>query len=405
MSSPIGRSNGSVRRTVKRLVLLLLFALVLEYLVLPQLAGARKALSLVAHANLGLLALGVVLEALSLLSYAALTRSVLPRSPRSPGLGTVARIDLATLAASHIVPGGSAAGTGVGYRLLTESGVEGSDAGFALAVQSIGSAAVLNILLWLALVVSIPVYGFNPVYGTAAVVGIVLIGGFSGLVFALTKGEARAASVVRTIARRIPFLHDETLHRLVHHLAARLRAMGSDRRLVARGVGWAAANWILDAASLWVFVAAFGTRPGVDGLLVAYGLANVLAAIPITPGGLGIVEAVLTSSLVGFGVTRGVAVLGVVAYRLANFWLPIPVGAVSYLSLRADRGARARRRDELGRLAQDAVRASEDLPTWAARHGVMVDPAQPPASEDPGVSSSARDPRDPSGSRGRGSRS
>jgi hypothetical protein len=111
-----------------------------------------------------------------------------------------------------------------------------------------------------------------------------------------------------------------------------------DRQLLLRAAGWAAANWLLDAASLWVFVAAFGYRVSVVGLLVAFGLANVLAAIPITPGGLGVVEAVLTSTLVGFGTPSAVAILGVAAYRLLNFWLPIPLGALSYLTLKVDPG-------------------------------------------------------------------
>jgi uncharacterized membrane protein YbhN (UPF0104 family) len=50
-------------------------------------------------------------------------------------------------------------------------------------------------------------------------------------------------------------------------------------------------------------------------------------------------EAVLTSSLVGFGTPRGVAILGVISWRLVNFWLPIPAGGLAYLSLRAEAGA------------------------------------------------------------------
>ena len=73
---------------------------------------------------------------------------------------------------------------------------------------------------------------------------------------------------------------------------------------------------------------------------MSYGLANVLGAIPITPGGLGIIEGVLTPSLVGFGVPRAAAVLGVLSWRLVNFWLPIPVGGLSYLSFRIWPGTR-----------------------------------------------------------------
>ena len=75
-------------------------------------------------------------------------------------------------------------------------------------------------------------------------------------------------------------------------------------------------------------------------LLVAYGLANILAVIPITPSGLGVVEGVLIPTLVGFHVPKTTAILGVIGYRLINFWLPIPVGGASYLSLRWRGGGR-----------------------------------------------------------------
>ena len=57
----------------------------------------------------------------------------------------------------------------------------------------------------------------------------------------------------------------------------------------------------------------------------------VLAAIPVTPGGLGVIEAVLIPSLIGFGNPTSVVAVGVVVYRLINFWLPIPVGLGAYV--------------------------------------------------------------------------
>jgi len=105
-----------------------------------------------------------------------------------------------------------------------------------------------------------------------------------------------------------------------------------------------------------VFVGAFGKWVNPDGILVAYGLANVLAVIPITPGGLGVVEATLTSLLVGFGAARGVATLGVVAYRLVNFWLPIPVGGLAYLSLQVERGGNSGRPPGLRAVLAQALR-------------------------------------------------
>jgi uncharacterized protein (TIRG00374 family) len=126
---------------------------------------------------------------------------------------------------------------------------------------------------------------------------------------------------------------------------------------VWRSLGWAVLNWLLDAASLGVFIMAFGGYVNPIDLMVAFGLANVLAAIPLTPGGLGVVEAVLTSTLVGFGLDRGTAAISVVTYRLAAFWLPIPLGALAYGSLKFGPGklTRERERHLLRQLKEDTA--------------------------------------------------
>jgi uncharacterized protein (TIRG00374 family) len=366
------RGGRSVARQIKRVLFLLLAFLVVEYLVLPQIAGVRKSLSLLGRVNVGFVALGLILEMAALLAYAKLTQAVIPRSQR-PTFFTLLRIDLSTLSVSHLLPGGAAAGTGLGYRLLTEAGVAGPEAGFALATQGIGSAVVLNILLWLGLVISIPLRGFNPLYGVAAVVGVVVIGGFSLAVLLLIRGERRAADILCRIANHLPLLDGDKVQAVTHRLAERLRELLADRSLVRRALFWATVNWLLDAASLWVFVWAFGFRVGLDGLIVAYGLANVLAAVPITPGGLGVIEAVLTSSLVGFGAPRGIAILGVISYRLVNFWLPIPLGGLASLSLRLQPEERkVRTYEEIVRLAESGYMDKDDARKWADRHGMKL---------------------------------
>jgi hypothetical protein len=52
-----------------------------------------------------------------------------------------------------------------------------------------------------------------------------------------------------------------------------------------------------------------------------------------------VVDSVAPLLLISFGVTRSVATLGVLAWRLVNFWLPIPAGAGAYVSLKVPRGA------------------------------------------------------------------
>jgi uncharacterized protein (TIRG00374 family) len=354
-----------VTRPLRRIGVLLAGALLVEYVVFPQLAGARKALHLLGGVNGYLLGAALVLEGSALVAYAALTASLLPVDGR-PSLWRVLRINLATLAVSHVLPGGSAAAGAVGFDLLGDAGVSGADAGFALATQALGSALVLNALLWLGLLVSIPARGFNPIYGTAALIGAVLIGVVASAVVLLTRGEQRAARLLCSAATHVPLLDPTVVEQAVHRVAARLRTLAGDREVMARAIGWATANWVLDAAALWVSLAAFGYRVGPDGLIVAYGLANVTAAIPVTPGGLGVMEAVLTTSLVGFGAPRGVAILGVVAWRLANFWLPIPAGGAAYLSLRlGPRASREQRSRELQRLVRTAAEAPGEAPPQA----------------------------------------
>jgi len=104
-----------------------------------------------------------------------------------------------------------------------------------------------------------------------------------------------------------------------------------------RSLLWAAANWLVEAASLWCFVGSFGHYADPVLLFAAFGIANVAAALPLTPSGLGVIEVTLPLLLAGNGVTKGVATLAVIGWRLVSFWLPIPFGAAAYLSLRLPR--------------------------------------------------------------------
>jgi uncharacterized protein (TIRG00374 family) len=93
-------------------------------------------------------------------------------------------------------------------------------------------------------------------------------------------------------------------------------------------------NRALDYFALLACLAAVGTDPDPGLVLLAYSAAAVLAMIPITPGGLGFVEAGLTATLVLSGVSPADAVLATLAYRLVSFWLPLPAGLAAYLAFR-----------------------------------------------------------------------
>jgi uncharacterized protein (TIRG00374 family) len=359
-------------RPVKRVLKLLIVLAIVNYLVIPQLV--RTDFRVLLRVNLYLVLLGTVLQVGKLAAYTIMTRAVVPLG-RAPRFWTLFRIQLSSYAISHVLPGGTAAGGVLAYRLLTAAGMRGTDAAFAMATQGIGSAVVLNVILCAALLVSIPVRGLGGLgflYAIAALLALLLIGGFSAAVVLLVRGEEGAVRVVRALAARVPLLDPDAVERGTRGVATRLQVLAADRRLLVRAVGWGAASWLCDAASLWVFLGAFGDWVPIDGLLIAFGLANVLAAVPITPQGLGLVEGLLIPVLTGFGSSRSVAVLGVLAYRLVNFWLPIPVGFLAYLSLEVQRGIRERRADELRHLAEESIASAEDSRTWAERHGMRL---------------------------------
>jgi len=374
-------------------VRLLLFLLIFNTLVLPQIAGARKSLERLGNVNPALVLMGLALELLALASYAFMTRAALP--PHSARPNQLVRIQLATKAVTNTVPGGSAAGSALGYRLLTTAGVRGADAGFALAAGGIGSAVVLNLILWFGLLISIPLRGFNKAYVTAALAGALLMAFFGALVFALAKGENGAERVVRAVARRVRFLDEDKLGQAVRRVASRVSDLTTDPGLLKRAVMWATLNWVLDAASLWVFLRAFGGTADPDALIVAFGLANVLAAIPLTPGGLGIFETTLAAALLGFGLPRASVGLGVAAYRLAAYWLPIPLGGAAYVSLRFGPWslARHRRLGSMRDVARETLATHEDRMTWVERYGRP--PRRPDAANGPKPEAEQHDDGDP----------
>ena len=115
---------------------------------------------------------------------------------------------------------------------------------------------------------------------------------------------------VNAVGTKLRFLHPETLPRFFGQLVARVKQLSTDRRQLAKALFFASANWLFDAASLFVFLGAFGRWVDPVALLVAYGVANIAAAIPFTPGGLGVLELTLIGILVGFGPPRAIVILG-----------------------------------------------------------------------------------------------
>jgi uncharacterized protein (TIRG00374 family) len=104
----------------------------------------------------------------------------------------------------------------------------------------------------------------------------------------------------------------------------------------------AMANWLCNCATLIACILALGAHVHWRGVLVAYALAQISASLPITPGGIGVVEGSLTFALIAYGQNASEAVAIVLLYRIVSFWGVVPLGWLSwaYLALQQRRGRR-----------------------------------------------------------------
>jgi len=94
----------------------------------------------------------------------------------------------------------------------------------------------------------------------------------------------------------------------------------------AEVLGLALLNWLYDCAVLIVVLLALGIAVPWRGVFVIYGLTQIAAAIPITPGGIGVVEGTLGALLHAYGVPVEQTVAAVIVYRIVSFWGLVPIG-------------------------------------------------------------------------------
>jgi uncharacterized protein (TIRG00374 family) len=141
----------------------------------------------------------------------------------------------------------------------------------------------------------------------------------------------RAVQSIRNRVRRHhPPVHDLP-ERLILERVMVKRTLGERKRdALLATIG----RSMFDYFALLASLAAVGVHANASLVLLAYVTAMVLGMIPITPGGLGFVEAGLTATLTLAGVPAAEALLAAAAYRLASFWLPLPAGLVGWIAFR-----------------------------------------------------------------------
>ncbi len=297
---------------------------------LHQLRGAELSWLLVSFAG----------EIASLLCFSVVTY-VLIQPARRPSFLRILRVDMVTVGLSHAVPAGSVAGTALGYELLAEEGVGEVESGFVKVSQSLLSGMLLQAMLGGFLLLKIMLYGPSTSNALLAAAGGVIVLFVIGFGYLLERRTELVRRVVVRLFGWVPRLDRDRLGRFVDELAARLsELLRHPGRLT-----WAAAgslgNWVFDLVSLWAAIRAFGASPNITLVGVGFCVAQVAASLPISPAGLGVVESSLVPLLISFGAGSAVAVLGVLAWRVFNFWFPLPVAALAYLSILASRRQRS----------------------------------------------------------------
>jgi uncharacterized protein (TIRG00374 family) len=218
------------------------------------------------------------------------------------------------------------------YAMLARGGVPAAQAASGMTASSIlvfGTLLALPLLAVPAILFGAPV---DPGLGRAAIIG--------GVVFVLLVAAGAAAMIwdrplmsVGRVAQRIRNRFKRSSEPLTH-LPERLIGERDEVRGVLGQNWWeamllSAGRWVLDYLTLLAALTAVHASPRPSTVLLAFCAAQLLGSLPLTPGGLGFVEAGLTGTLVLAGVSGAAAVVATLAYRMVSFWLPIPAGAIA----------------------------------------------------------------------------
>jgi uncharacterized protein (TIRG00374 family) len=308
---------------VRRLVWLAITAVSL-YLVAPTVLETLGSWQRVSRLDVAWLPGALALQAASIVCIWWLQRIAM----HSAEWYAVATSQLAGNGMAKVAPGGGAVGGALQYRMLVQAGLP--------RARAVAGLTASNLLMF-AIVLALPVFAV-PALARGSVDRTLLEGTLGGLglfvvLFAVGALMLAFDGPLQRVGRAIQAIRNRLRRR-----AAPLRDLPSrllrerDRILGTLGRHWKAAlaagvgRWVFDYLTLLAALAAVGSTPRPGLVLLAFGTAQLLAQVPLTPGGLGFVEAGLTATLTLAGVSASDAVLATFAYRLLSYWLPLPLG-------------------------------------------------------------------------------
>jgi uncharacterized protein (TIRG00374 family) len=302
--------------------------------------------------------LGFVAEAGSFICSFLLKRIAL----RTRALFAVVTSGLVGNAVTNVLPGSDATGAAVEFHMLSVAGVESGAAVGGLTATALiqtGSLLALPIAALPAILAGVPVSrGLTHL----AYLGIGLFALYVVAGSAIFTADwplrlaGRVAQDVRNRLRRRRQPLTGLSERLIHERNSTRDALGAKWP-------WALLDAIgkvgFDFICLLAMLAAARANPEPWIVLIAYAATTVIALLPVTPGGLGLVEGSLTGLLVLAGIPAANAFVATLAYRVSSYWLPTFVGPVAYLAFRRryERGGRD------GSVDEDSATPQHDGPT------------------------------------------
>jgi putative heme transporter len=308
------------------------------HLLLPLAGGFEATAEALARATWWLAWVLLVLEAGSFWAYGELLLVVLrgpgERAPRN----LIQRSTVVGASLGKTMPGGSVTAMAITATTLRAQGMSGARVTAGLAVAGVVSWAVLGLLLPVGAVLALigGQAGAIALGAVALAAAAVVAGAFVPV--ALRRPERAGGLVERVIGsiargRIRRWVEPAKIGSLVSTGIAGAAELVGNRRALAAGGAWAIANWLLDFGVFVTLAAAIGGETPLLPLLLIYVIGQLLAAIPITPGGVGIVEATMTGMLVAAGAPAGEATAAVLGWRLVSHWLPIVVGLLFFPTL------------------------------------------------------------------------
>jgi len=286
-----------------------------------ELSGFSYALG---HLRWGWAAVGLVAEAGSYLAFAVAQRRLLAVVGAEVALGPVAVIVLVATTIANSLPAGPVVSTVFSFRQFRRRGADEVGAGWVLVAILVCAGVSLALLTAVGLAVAGAEGSGSDLYGVTAGVVVLSVGGAALLV--QRRAVLWAADGLLRALHHLPWWSTEGARQALERLEMHLAQVRISAREMAAAVAWTAGNWVLDCGCLCLAFLAVGAPVPWHGLLLAYGAGQLAANLPVTPGGLGVVEGSMTIALVAFGGELATTATAVLLYRVLSYWVELPVG-------------------------------------------------------------------------------